>query len=150
MPVAETHLHVKPALLGSVPRVAKFALLAALSAGVSTASSTFASPLRSDPQRIAPHHIVVVRPKSAVPAAVEHAVTPSAYAREVAMSISDRMVRWSPFIEEAARRFRVPVTWIRAIVMIESGGRTMLGENLPIRSSAGAMGLMQVMPQTWA
>ena len=66
------------------------------------------------------------------------------------MSDSDRMVRWSPFIKEAARRFRVPETWIRAIVMIESGGRTMLGENRPMTSSAGAMGLMQVMPQTWA
>ena len=66
------------------------------------------------------------------------------------MSGSERLDRWNPLIKEAARRFRVPVTWIRAIVMIESGGRTMLGENLPIRSSAGAMGLMQVMPQTWA
>ena len=66
------------------------------------------------------------------------------------MSGSERMDRWNPFIKAAARRFRVPETWIRAIMTIESGGRTMLGENMPMTSSAGAMGLMQVMPQTWA
>lgn len=65
------------------------------------------------------------------------------------MSGTERMSRWNPFIKEAARRFRVPDSWIRAVMTIESGGRTMLGENMPMTSSAGAMGLMQVMPQTW-
>ena len=65
------------------------------------------------------------------------------------MSGRDRIDRWNPFIKEAARRFRVPEIWIRAIMTIESDGRTMLGENIPMTSSAGAMGLMQVMPQTW-
>src|SRR5690606_22328327 len=32
----------------------------------------------------------------------------------------------------------------------ESGGRTMLGEGQPIVSRAGAIGLMQVMPDTYA
>jgi membrane-bound lytic murein transglycosylase B len=32
----------------------------------------------------------------------------------------------------------------------ESGGRTMLAENLPIVSSTGAMGIMQLMPGTYA
>jgi SLT domain-containing protein len=31
----------------------------------------------------------------------------------------------------------------------ESGGRTMLGEDMPIVSQAGAVGLMQVLPQTY-
>jgi hypothetical protein len=35
-------------------------------------------------------------------------------------------------------------------MQIESGGRTTLGENQPITSSAGAMGLMQIMPSTYA
>ncbi len=52
-------------------------------------------------------------------------------------------------IEEAARRFAVPPSWVREVMQIESGGRTLLGGQ-PITSPAGAMGLMQVMPQTFA
>ena len=39
--------------------------------------------------------------------------------------------------------------WIRRVIRAESAGRTMLGGR-PIVSSAGAMGLMQLMPATWA
>lgn len=53
-------------------------------------------------------------------------------------------------MKEASRRFGVPQTWIWAVMRIESGGRTMLAENQPITSRAGAMGLMQVMPETYA
>ena len=52
-------------------------------------------------------------------------------------------------IEEAARRFDIPPAWVRRIMRIESGGRTML-DGRPITSPAGAMGLMQVMPTTFA
>ena len=52
-------------------------------------------------------------------------------------------------IEEAARRFGIPPAWVRGVMRIESGGRTMLGGR-PITSPAGAMGLMQVMPATFA
>lgn len=48
------------------------------------------------------------------------------------------------YIEEASRRFGVPVTWIRAVMRAESAG-----ESRAV-SSAGAMGLMQIMPATWA
>ena len=51
-------------------------------------------------------------------------------------------------IEEAARRFAVPPSWVREVMQIESGGRTLLGGQ-PITSPAGAIGLMQVMPQTF-
>ena len=51
-------------------------------------------------------------------------------------------------IEEAAHRFAVPPSWLREVMRIESGGRTLLSGQ-PITSPAGAMGLMQVMPRTF-
>lgn len=56
---------------------------------------------------------------------------------------------WRPYIAEASDRFGVPVAWIEAVMQAESRGRTTLGGR-PIRSSAGAIGLMQLMPATWA
>ncbi|WP_414711492.1 lytic transglycosylase domain-containing protein [Sphingobium yanoikuyae] len=61
----------------------------------------------------------------------------------------DRIARWGPIIDRAADRFVVPARWIVAVMQIESGGRT-LEKGRPIRSVAGAMGLMQLMPGTWA
>ena len=75
---------------------------------------------------------------------------PSAFASEQAMNARALLDRWTPYIREASRRFDVNGQWIRAVMLIESGGRTMLGENKPIVSPAGAMGLMQLMPKTWA
>jgi len=57
--------------------------------------------------------------------------------------------RWATYIGEAARRFELPEIWIRRVIAAESGGRTHIGGR-PIRSGAGAMGLMQLMPGTWA
>lgn len=57
--------------------------------------------------------------------------------------------RWQPFIAEAARRFAIPESWIRTVMRAESGGRTRL-DGRPITSAAGAMGLMQLMSQTYA
>lgn len=57
--------------------------------------------------------------------------------------------RWWPIIAEASRRFGVPQAWIAAVMKVESAGQTMLAGR-PITSHAGAMGLMQVMPSTWA
>lgn len=48
------------------------------------------------------------------------------------------------FIAEASQRFGVPEHWIRAVLRVESAG------DVRAVSSAGAMGLMQVMPGTWA
>jgi transglycosylase-like protein with SLT domain len=48
------------------------------------------------------------------------------------------------FIAEASQRFQVPVAWIRAVMHVESGGR------LRAVSPKGAMGLMQIMPKTYA
>jgi membrane-bound lytic murein transglycosylase B len=74
---------------------------------------------------------------------------PSVFDLEQQMSFAQLMNRWDPLIKIAAKRFDVPENWIRAVMRIESGGRTMLGENQPIISSAGAVGLMQLMPETY-
>lgn len=57
--------------------------------------------------------------------------------------------RWHRFIVEAANRFGIPEAWIRTVMAAESGGQTVL-DGRPITSFAGAMGLMQVMPETYA
>lgn len=57
--------------------------------------------------------------------------------------------RWRPYIAEASARFGVPEAWIERVMRAESGGRTTL-DGRPITSRAGAMGLMQLMPGTWA
>ncbi len=46
--------------------------------------------------------------------------------------------------EEASERFSVPVNWIGSVIKIESAG------DVHARSPKGAMGLMQIMPATWA
>jgi soluble lytic murein transglycosylase-like protein len=51
---------------------------------------------------------------------------------------------FADFVEEASRRFRVPSQWIRAVIDVESAG------DVRARSPKGAMGLMQIMPETWA
>ena len=53
-------------------------------------------------------------------------------------------VPWRSFIDEAASRFSVPASWIRAVIRIESDG------NPKARSPKGAVGLMQLMPDTYA
>jgi membrane-bound lytic murein transglycosylase B len=73
----------------------------------------------------------------------------SAFGQEQQMGFAARMRRWDPLIGEASRRFGVPEKWIRIVMQVESGGRTMLDEKQPIVSRAGAMGLMQLMPSTW-
>jgi soluble lytic murein transglycosylase-like protein len=93
------------------------------------------------------------KPKSAVAApAVKKAAPapPSMFQAEQKMGFGQMMRRWNPDIAAAAKRFNLPAVWIRAVMQVESGGRTMLAENQPIKSNMGAMGLMQLMPQTWA
>jgi soluble lytic murein transglycosylase-like protein len=51
---------------------------------------------------------------------------------------------YANFVRGAARRFGVPASWIGAVMAIESGGDVLA------LSPQGAMGLMQVMPETWA
>jgi soluble lytic murein transglycosylase-like protein len=55
---------------------------------------------------------------------------------------------WQPYITEASLRFGVPTAWIERVMRAESNGQTRLNGQ-PIRSRAGAIGLMQLMPATW-
>ncbi|WP_157220454.1 lytic transglycosylase domain-containing protein [Flavisphingomonas formosensis] len=61
---------------------------------------------------------------------------------------ADAVDQWRPLIEEASTRFAIPTSWIEQVIRAESRGLTTLGGH-PIRSRAGAMGLMQLMPATW-
>lgn len=47
-------------------------------------------------------------------------------------------------IAEASHRFDIPASWLRAVIRAESAG------DLDAISPKGAMGLMHIMPETWA
>ncbi|MCP1908920.1 hypothetical protein J2R96_001400 [Bradyrhizobium elkanii] len=51
---------------------------------------------------------------------------------------------FSKFVEQASLRFDVPVRWIHAVLDVESA------QDARAKSPKGAMGLMQIMPETWA
>lgn len=59
------------------------------------------------------------------------------------------IARWHGPVAEASQRFGMPQAWIIAVIRAESGGRTHWNGR-PITSHRGAMGLMQLMPGTWA
>ena len=71
------------------------------------------------------------------PAVVAHAQT----ARIELHAPSDP---YAGLIAEAAQRFGIPAAWIRAIMRVESRG------DRRAISPKGAIGLMQLMPDTWA
>lgn len=55
---------------------------------------------------------------------------------------TDRILRWAPLIEKAARKYNLDPALIAAVIEQESGGDPTAG------SHAGAIGLMQLMPKT--
>ena len=57
---------------------------------------------------------------------------------------SAKIERWAAYISEAARRFGQPEAWVRAVMQAESRGAA------DATSPAGAIGLMQIMPETYA
>jgi hypothetical protein len=57
---------------------------------------------------------------------------------------SPRNIDIATHVAEASQRFGIPESWIYAVMRVESAGR------IGAVSSAGAMGLMQLMPGTWA
>jgi hypothetical protein len=65
----------------------------------------------------------------------------SAQARAPALSSQSGI---GAYVAEASRRFAIPERWIWAVMRAESAGK------ITATSHAGAMGLMQIMPRTWA
>jgi len=51
---------------------------------------------------------------------------------------------FAAFVSEASQLFGIPASWIRAVMRVESAG------DVRSVSPKGAMGLMQIMPETWA
>jgi len=67
-----------------------------------------------------------------------------AHAQSRAAPLQAQRIDITAHVHEASQRFGIPEHWIYAVIRIESAGRTRAV------SSAGAMGLMQLMPGTWA
>jgi soluble lytic murein transglycosylase-like protein len=74
---------------------------------------------------------------SLLPGGVGHAQSATAPAQTAGIDIA-------PHVRDASQRFGIPEAWIYTVIRIESAGR------IRAVSPAGAMGLMQVMPGTWA
>ncbi len=76
--------------------------------------------------------LIGCRPADAQPAAARPQALRSSYAP------------LASFVAEASQRFGIPAEWIRAVMHAESFG------DVRAISPKGAMGLMQIMPETWA
>ena len=68
----------------------------------------------------------------------------AALAQDAAAEGSAARHPYAVHVADAARRFGVPERWIWAVMRVESNG------DVRAISTAGAMGLMQIMPGTWA
>ncbi|WP_432207915.1 lytic transglycosylase domain-containing protein [Ancylobacter polymorphus] len=67
----------------------------------------------------------------------------SAADQTMSPTVANAVTSYAVFIDEAAQRFELPASWIRAVLWVESGA------DPRAVSPAGAMGLMQIMPATW-
>ncbi len=68
----------------------------------------------------------------------------AAHAQAAPTVLQEERDPYAALIAEAAQRFSIPSAWIRAIMRTESRG------DRRAVSPKGAMGLMQLMPETWA
>jgi soluble lytic murein transglycosylase-like protein len=76
--------------------------------------------------------------------AVAMLVTEPASAQQASVATSTDANSASTAVSDAALRFGIPEQWIYAVMRAESAGR------VNATSPVGAMGLMQIMPATWA
>ena len=60
------------------------------------------------------------------------------------MALRSAYAPFAAFIAEASQRFGIPAAWIRAVMHAESVG------DIRAVSPKGAIGLMQIMPETWS
>lgn len=65
-------------------------------------------------------------------------------AQTVPLVPAEASAPYAAFVAEASQRFGIPVAWIRALMRVESAN------DVRAVSPKGAMGLMQLMPDTWA
>ncbi|HHZ10217.1 MAG TPA: lytic transglycosylase domain-containing protein [Rhizobiales bacterium] len=70
--------------------------------------------------------------------------TGAALAQNAPAARAQRAYPIADYIAEAARRFGIPISWISAVMGAESAG------DVHAVSPRGAMGLMQIMPDTWS
>ena len=67
----------------------------------------------------------------------------SAHAQSAPIATVNPADPYAADIAEASRRFSIPESWIRAVMRVESRGQ------VKAVSPKGAIGLMQIMPDTW-
>jgi soluble lytic murein transglycosylase-like protein len=104
-----------------------------------TGASTLAGWRRGGEKRARRHAVLVVIGALALCAGPGVSIAQSMpAARTVAVD------PYAAHIAEASQRFGIPEHWIRAVLRAESAG------DVRAISEAGAIGLMQVMPDTWA
>jgi Transglycosylase SLT domain len=85
-----------------------------------------------------------MRGSCVVAIAVSMLVTEPAVAQRAPIAASPDSDSAATAVSEAALRFGIPEQWIYAVMRAESAGR------VNATSPVGAMGLMQIMPATWA
>ncbi|MDP2333553.1 MAG: lytic transglycosylase domain-containing protein [Reyranella sp.] len=102
---------------------------------------SFQAKLRRDVVRSAVPMIVILLASCATGVAGRAHAQSAVVAQSQSASTADPFAR---FVIEAAHRFSVPASWIGAVMAMESGGDVLA------LSPQGAMGLMQIMPDTWA
>jgi soluble lytic murein transglycosylase-like protein len=107
--------------------------------GPLTVASTLAGWWRGGERRAGRHAVLVVIVALALCAGPGVSIAQS-------MPAARRVVAdpYAAHIAEASQRFGIPEHWIRAVLRAESAG------DVRAISEAGAIGLMQVMPDTWA
>ena len=67
-----------------------------------------------------------------------------AHAQPAQIRVVESRGPFASFVDEAATRFGIPPAWIHAVMRAESFG------DARATSPKGAIGLMQIMPETWA
>lgn len=113
--------------------------LAGASRAPLTAASTLAGLRRSGDRALC--RLAVVVAAGALACGGGSAVT---LAQSMPIARASAADPYAAHIAEASQRFGIPERWIRAVLRAESAG------DVRAISSAGAVGLMQVMPDTWA